>query len=655
MQNLLNDLTQLLKQDERLVADGKLLKNKIIELGLQLDPSLIKLLLSQPAIKKYFFQQVDKIIVFDKIKFQKFISNKAFLPDSFTSFKNKIGLTSNDDFLSERKEIVLSWPYKDCVLEGGQTKDENRRNEVFWNEVLAQDEIDRLLHPKAFTNFLKYNSEGKSIPKDISSSDNFIIKGNNLLVLHSLKPIYANKIKLIYIDPPYNTGSDSFLYNDNFNHSTWLTFMKNRLEIAWQLLSADGCIFIQVDDTEFAYLKVLCDEIFGRENFKENIILKSSTESGVNAINVKRGERLFKVKENILFYSKSPAFRFKPFYTKAEYNTNYKYEVIKEKNGYLIKDLSKDFIQKKLNGRKQKEISPFEMYSIEQEFIAYALSNPKHIYSLEKNIKKAGEKFKKFAEANKSKGIVEEYTNSSNKKSLVYDGGALVPLDERIVVENGSNYFGILASDLWLDIGTTPSNEGGISFNNGKKPEKLLKRIIEMTTNENDIVLDYHLGSGSTAAVAHKLKRKYIGIEQLDYGENDSVVRLQNVINGDPTGISKTIKWKGGGSFIYAELKKHNEIFIEKIDKAKNKNEIKNLLNDILENGFISYSVDKIALKEFGNEFFNLAITDQKKCLRSLLDMNFLYIPYSEVEDKTYQSSAQEIKLNKEFYSLKIK
>lgn len=655
MQNLLNDLTQLLKQDERLVADGKLLKNKIIELGLQLDHSLIKLLLSHDTIKKYFFQQVDKIIVFDKIKFQKFISNKAFLPDSFTSFKNKIGLTSNDDFLSERKEIVLSWPYKDCILEGGQIKDENRRNEIFWNEILAPDQIDRLLHPKAFTHFLKYSSEEKSVPENISPTDNFIIKGNNLLVLHSLKPVYANKIKLIYIDPPYNTGSDSFLYNDNFNHSTWLTFMKNRLEIAWQLLAADGCIFIQVDDTEFAYLKVLCDEIFGRENFKENIILKSSTESGVNAINVKRGERLFKVKENILFYSKSPVFRFKPFYTKAEYNTNYKYEVVKEKNGYSIKDLNKDFIQKKLNGRKQKEISPFEMYSIEQEFIAYALSNPKHIYSIEKNIKKAGEKFKKFAQANKSKGIVEEYVNSSNKQSLVYDGGALVPLNERIIFENGRNYFGILASDLWLDIGTTPSNEGGISFNNGKKPEKLLKRIIEMTTNENDIVLDYHLGSGTTAAVAHKLKRKYIGIEQLDYGENDSVVRLQNVINGDPTGISKTIKWKGGGSFIYVELKKHNEIFIEKIDKAKNKNEIKNLLNDILENGFISYSVDKIALKEFGNEFFNLAITDQKKCLRSLLDMNFLYIPYSEIEDETYQSSAQEIKLNKEFYSLKIK
>ena len=655
MQNLLIDLIELLKQDERLVAEGKLLKNKVIELGLQLDASLIKLLITHDVIKKHFFQQIGKILVFDKIKFQQFISNKSFLPDSFTAFQNKIGLTSNSQFLSETKEVVLVWPYKDGVLEGGQTKDENRRNEIFWNEVLAPDQIDRLLHPKTFTNFLKYNSEGKSIPKEISPKDNFIIKGNNLLVLHSLKPVYANKIKLIYIDPPYNTGSDSFLYNDSFNHSTWLTFMKNRLEIAWELLAVDGAIFIQVDDTEFAYLKVMCDEIFGRDNFKENIILKSSTESGVNAINVKRGERLFKVKENILFYSKSPSFRFKPFYTKTEFNTNYKYEVIKTKKGYTIIDLNKNFIQKRLDGRKQKDISPFEMYSIEQEFIAYALSHPQHIFSIEKNIKKAGEKFKTFAAANKSKGVVEEFINSSGKQSLVYDGGALVPLHERIVSENGKNYFGVLASDLWLDIGTTPSNEGGISFNNGKKPEKLLKRIIEMATDENDIVLDYHLGSGSTAAVAHKLNRRYIGIEQLDYGENDSVIRLQNVINGDPTGISKTINWKGGGSFVYAELKKYNELFIEKIDKAGNKKEISAVLEDILKNGFISYSIDKIALKECNTEFFDLDLINQKKCLRSLLDMNFLYVPFSEIADKSYGFPAHEINLNKEFYSFKIK
>lgn len=655
MQNLLNDLKDILQQDERLVVDGKLLKNKIIELGLQLDPSLLKMLLSQPSIKKHFFQEVDKYLVFDKIKFQKFVSNKAFLPDSYTSFKNKIGLTTDDEFISESKNVVLSFPYKDTILEGGQTKDDTRRNELFWNETLAPDQIDRLLHPKTFTNFSKYTKDGKSSVTTLSNADNFIIKGNNLFVLHSLKANYSGKIKLIYIDPPYNTGSDSFLYNDSFNHSTWLTFMKNRLEIAWELLASDGCIFIQVDDTEFAYLKVLCDEIFGRENFKENIILKSSTESGVNAINVKRGERLFKVKENILFYSKLPSFRFNPFYTKTEFNKNYKYEVIKNAKGYTVKDLNKEFIQKHLEGRKQKDISQFEMYSIEQEFIAYALSNSQNIYSLEKNIKKAGDKFKKFAEANKPKGIVEEYINSSNQTVLIYDGGVFVPLKERVVTENGNNYFGVLASDLWIDIGTTPSNEGGISFNNGKKPEKLLKRIIEMTTSENDIVLDYHLGSGSTAAVAHKLNRRYIGIEQLDYGENDSVVRLQNVINGDQTGISKSVNWNGGGSFVYIELKKHNQSFIESIEKCKSTKELDAIINEIFKLGFISFSLDKIAFENYKSDFSNLEISFQKQCVKSLLDLNLLYVPYSEIEDSDYKCSKEDLNLNKLFYNLKIK
>jgi adenine-specific DNA-methyltransferase len=262
MQNLLDELKDLLQQDERLVVEGKLLKNKIIELGLQLDPSLIKMLLSNPSIKKHFFQDVEGILVFDKIKFQKFVSNKAFLPDSYTSFKNKIGLTIDDEYLAESKEVVLAWPYKDCVLEGGQTKEDAKRDEIFWNEILAPDEIDRLLDPKVLTNFKKYDKDGEHPVTDISLQDNFIIKGNNLLALHSLKKVYANKIKLIYIDPVYNREDDkSTFYNDNFNHSTWLTFMKNRLEIAYNLLKPDGILFISIDDNEQAYLKVLCDSL----------------------------------------------------------------------------------------------------------------------------------------------------------------------------------------------------------------------------------------------------------------------------------------------------------------------------------------------------------------------------------------------------------
>jgi len=246
MQNLLEELKKLLEKDERLVVDGKLLKNKIIELSLKLDPDLIKLLLKNESIKTHFFQEVDGgVLVFDKIKFQKFVSNKAFLPDSYTSFKNKIGLvTENEEYLSESKEVVLVWPYKDCMLEGGMEKEDEKRDEIFYNEILAPDEIDRLLEPKVLTNFKKIDKKGEHKVKEIKGNDNLIIRGNNLLALHSLKKRFAGKIKLIYIDPPYNTGNDSFTYNNSFNHSSWLSFMKNRLEIAKQLLRDDGAISI---------------------------------------------------------------------------------------------------------------------------------------------------------------------------------------------------------------------------------------------------------------------------------------------------------------------------------------------------------------------------------------------------------------------------
>ncbi|MDI9365870.1 MAG: site-specific DNA-methyltransferase [Flavobacterium sp.] len=208
------------------------------------------------------------------------------------------------------------------------------------------------------------------------------------MVLRSLLPIYKSRIKLVYIDPPYNTGADVFLYSDTFSSSTWLTLMKNRLSIAWQLLAADGSIFIQVDDGEFAYLKVLCDEVFGRANFKEHIVLKSSTESGVNAINVKRGERLFKVKEHILFYAKSPSFRFKPFYTKNTFNTHYKYQVIQTHNGFTIEDISKTITKQYFKGKKKKTLTNIELHSIKLAIETYALQHASNRYSLEKTLKK---------------------------------------------------------------------------------------------------------------------------------------------------------------------------------------------------------------------------------------------------------------------------
>lgn len=654
MQNLLNDLKELLTADERLVAEGKLMKNKVMELGLALDNGLLKLLLSSPSIKKHFFEEVSGILVFDKIRFMKFVSNKEFLPDSYTSFKNKIGLTVDDDFIIENKLVVLSFPYKDCYLEGGQTKEEIGKEEIFWNETLAPDEIDRILAPKVLSDFTLYSNSGRQKVKGISTTDNLIIKGNNLLALHSLKKRFSGKIKLIYIDPPYNTENDSFRYNDSFNHSSWLTFMKNRIEIAKELLSNEGAIFIQVDDKEMAYLRVLCDEIFGMENFKECISVKNGSESGVNAINVMRGEQLFKVKEHILYYAKNAQLhRFRPIYVKAiSFNESYRLEVVKSGSKYAVTDIYKKILKEQFKQETLRGLDDEQKQLFAIKFKAYCLNNAEKMYALKSDIQKSGGTFKAFAKKNADKGIVEEYKTSDGRINLVYKGGMLSSLNDRIVKENGNKFYGTLISDFWWDIGATPSSEGSVELKAGKKPERLLKRILMLCSEPGDIVMDFFLGSGSTGAVAMKMKRQFIGIEQLDYAENDSLVRLTNVIKGDPTGISKDedINWQGGGSFIKCELHKLNQNYVEQIRISKTDKELKQLYKSIIKNGFIAYQYDTALTEQTRSIFDQLSVTDKKKFLKDILDNNFLYLNYSEIEDEDYQIAGETKKLNHTFY-----
>jgi len=293
MQNLLENLKTLLKKDQRLVSqDGELLKNKTQELAWNDDPKLIKLLLSDETIKNRFFFEVDKALIFKKDEFIKYVSNKDFLPDSYTAFKNKIGLIDEKgEFISEKKEVVLSWPYKDCVLEGGMTKEDQKRDEIFWNEILAPDEITRLLDPKVFTNAKRIDAKGEhkldkfKTEENGDIKDNLIIKGNNLLALHSLKKRFAGKVKLIYIDPPYNTDNpkNTFTYNNSFKHSTWLTFMKNRLEVAKLLLKDGGVLQIAIDENEQARLGVLIDELF--RDYEKHCITIVHNPRGVQGTN----------------------------------------------------------------------------------------------------------------------------------------------------------------------------------------------------------------------------------------------------------------------------------------------------------------------------------------------------------------------------------
>ena len=273
-ENFHEKLIDLLKTDPRFVdGEGELIKAAVIDRAWKMDHGLVRLLLGNADIKAKFFDEIEGHYIFNFDTFIEYISDKNFLADSYTRFRNKIGLNIENKFLPERGEVSLVWPYKDCVLEGGQTKEEEKRKELFFNEILAQDEIDRLFDPKVLTRWKRHTVDGEGEVIEIKRDDNgvirenLLIKGNNLLALHTLKTQFRGKVKLIYIDPPYNTGSDSFGYNDSFNHSAWLTFMKNRLEVARELLKIDGIIFIHIDDQEMHYLKLVADDIFGRDNF----------------------------------------------------------------------------------------------------------------------------------------------------------------------------------------------------------------------------------------------------------------------------------------------------------------------------------------------------------------------------------------------------
>ncbi len=301
-----NKLIEILKTDPRFIdQDGELVKAAIIDRAWKIDRDLVKLLLSDDSIKVKFFDEIEGHWVFNINTFIDYISDKDFLDNSYTRFRNKIGLNIDGKYLKERGEVCLVWPYKDCILEGGQTKEEEKRKEIFFNEILAQDEIDRLLDPKVLTNWKRYTIDGEQGVSEIRRDEgglikeNLLIKGNNLLTLHCLKHQFMGKVKLIYIDPPYNTGNDSFRYNDSFNHSSWLTFMKNRLEIARKLLAPDGTIAVSIDHNEIAYISVLLDETFGINNQKNIITVKRGSVTGAKVIN----PGVVNVSEYVVLYS----------------------------------------------------------------------------------------------------------------------------------------------------------------------------------------------------------------------------------------------------------------------------------------------------------------------------------------------------------------
>ena len=645
MQDLQKIVIEVLKKDDRFVSqEWDLLKNTIREQAEKLDENLIGLLLDNEKTREVFFIKIKDVIVFDVTKFIRFVNNKEFLPDSYTSFKNKIGLTNARwDFITDNNEIVLSFPYKDCTLAWGQDKNDMKRDEIFYNEILGSDDIDRLLDEKTLTNFKRidkfWEDNLKSFKRDENGTikDNLIIKWNNLLALYSLKSNFAWKIKLVYIDPPYNTWNDSFWYNDKFNHSTWLTFMKNRLEIAKELLSDDWVIFVHCDNNEQAYLKVLMDGIFWHENFIETI-------SVVNNPRWRDYGWVANMHEFITIFWKSLNYELYPivdeskefpftdsiggFETRELRNRNVKFN---DKNR---PNLCYPFY---INPNKQDEFWFYEI-SLENKdwFIELFPAKSQWIQTVwrwgkDKSVENMNINISWKSMKNWWFQIVERYRwNSRMARSVWFDK------------EVNSERWTLHLKELF----------NGKVFDN-PKPEETLNRIIEIATVPWDIVLDYHLWSWTTCTVAHKMQRQYIGIEQMDYIENISVVRMKKVIEWEQGWISKTVTWKWGWDFVYMELKKSNQEYVDKIQNSGKNEELKKIYFEIKESGFVNYHIDIKSIDANIDDFGKLSIWDQKKFLIELLDKNMLYVNMSEIDDIKNGVSDEEKKINRDFYNVK--
>lgn len=611
------------------------------------DIKLLAPLLKNSSIKKAFFTPVLDSFVFNTAKFKEFLEYSSACNSYSKYLGQKIGLYMGDIPLIDWSEVVLNFPFKDCILEGGQRKEDgldtyfeydekeqrytekkSKRREVFYNEVLARDEIDSLFSPKAFCNAKRYESGKSSLCKKLNRdaelnkkrglsedtiTDNLIIKGNNLLALHSLKEEFTGKVKLIYIDPPYNTGNDSFAYNDNFNHSSWLTFMKNRLEIARELLKEDGAIFVQCDDNEQAYLKLLMDDVFGRENFISTIVWKRKRGRDNSARWFSKAHEYF-----LVFAKQKSILNFNLIELDEETKLQYKNPDNDKRGKWRMLACWARGTQ----GGVQYDFTTKEGHFFSERLWLFSKENLKKLDQEDKLVIRGNNIYRKLF-INEHKGQVLEsiWTDASNAANAADEIKSLF----------GSIVF------------STP------------KPEPFMQRITKLSTSESDIVLDYHLGSGTTAAVAHKMNRQYIGVEQMDYINTVTVERLKKVIEGEQGGISKLENWHGGGSFVYMELAEKNEQAVRLISACKNGEELISIFDKLCSKYFLHYNV---RIKEFCEEvktdrFQLLPLKEQKEMFCRMLDLNQLYINADDRHDDNTGLSTDDIAITEDFYRLR--
>ena len=567
------------------------------------------------------------------------MSDNSLKKGRFTKYSNRIGLFSNQtgNYLANAPDVVLNFPFKDTVLEAGMSKEDVGRDERFLHLEIDKRDIDTLEEPKVLTNFkyvdkngevaLTANSDVELFDGDGKLKQNLVIKGNNLLTLFSLRERLSKQVKLVYIDPPYNTGGDEniFSYNNTFNHSSWLVFMKNRLEVARELLREDGFITIAIDHCELFYLGVVADEIFGRDN-RLSIITVQHNPKGRNQAK---------------FFSENSEFLL--VYAKNKEKANFQQVAID------------DEVKATFTERDEKGAYRWEPY-IRARTVWSRQARPENWYPIyvSKDLKtitstKIDDAYELYPTTNTGdfswkniKTTFDELNDGKSFKAEIVDGKVILyhKYYEQQVLKNVW-----IAKKYQSEFNGTNLLKGIIGKNDFSYPKSLyaVEDIIKIMSGDNDIVLDFFAGSGTTAhAVIEANKeqgysRKFIVCEQLEEHIDVMMKRSTKVIDES--------------FFCYFELKKYNQAFLDRLMEVTSISDVEEVYLDMQKNAFLKFFFDK---KEFEkDENFRSKTWEQRRnMLVDILDENQLYLNLLDMRDAKYKVSNDEMALTERFYGV---
>jgi adenine-specific DNA-methyltransferase len=491
-------------------------------------------------------------------------------------------------------------------------------------------------HPDAgiqwYRSWTYFDEKGNKAKKfDLSENNNLIIKGNNLLALHTLKSRYGSRVDVIYIDPPYyfdeNKASDTFSYNSNFKLSTWLTFMKNRLEISKKLLSSKGVIFISTNDEGVYYLKMLCDEVFGNEKYITNFIWKKRAGGGNDSEGVAMDH------EYILCYGNVAGLRKLEFNEEQLKKYEFKDSKITTHGPYSLKNLHDSSLQDS-KGLHHDIVCPDGSILFGKDYqwkcnkatFDERNEDDRIVFSQDKNGKWR---------------VQYKIYLYENKGQLIYDeNGKII---QKGIIPNAMLDNVASNSDGTKDLKTLfPEVKKVFSY---PKPVKLLKHLLKIVDNKNAIVLDFFAGSGTTAHATLDLNKEdggnrlFVLIEQMDYIETLTVERIKRAI----------VHFGFNSGFVYLELLELNQMFVSKIKKASEKTQLMAIWQEMLDKAFLGYRASDSKLLRVST-LETLSTTDLKKFLLDTIDTNMLYIPITEIEDSDYGVDSVTKKYNKEFF-----